>query len=68
LEKKRKNSSSKYFGVTKKNTNGHIYWHAYVTANRKQHYIGNFKTELEAAQAYNSYVKANNLPNPLNQI
>ena len=46
---KRKNTSSKYKGVTKR-YNG---YHAQIVSNKINHYLGTFKTEREAAWAYN---------------
>ena len=37
-------------------------WQAQCTINRKNTYIGQYKTELEAAKAYNNFVIKNNLP------
>jgi predicted transcriptional regulator len=55
-------ASSHYFGISKLLVNGKIYWQARIS--RK--YIGCFKTELDAARAYDKYIFENNLPNPLN--
>lgn len=43
-------TSSKYKGVTKRK-NG---WEANIAFNNKRKYLGNFKTEIEAAIAYNN--------------
>jgi group I intron endonuclease len=67
--KKNPNASSKYFGVRKTIRDGkRCYWVADITLRRKTTYIGTFKTEIEAAKAYNSYVRKNKLPNPLNKF
>lgn len=64
FKKKRRNSSSIYFGVSKK---GNI-WRTYIYINKKQVYLGNYKTEIDAAIAYNNYIIVNNLNRPLNSI
>jgi len=67
--KKYKNSSSKYIGVYKRIIKGkHIYWLAQVRINGKTKQIGEFKSELLAAQAYNNYIIEHELPNPLNKF
>jgi group I intron endonuclease len=64
LYKKKRNSSSKFFGVSfYKNTKK---WLSYVTVNKKNIFLGWFNEEIEAAKTYNNYVKNNNLSNPLN--
>jgi group I intron endonuclease len=61
---KRKNSSSKYFGVSKsKNRN---YWMVLVYYEGKKRYVGIYKTELEGARAYDDYIVSNNIPHALN--
>lgn len=51
--------SSRFCGVTH-HLNG---WQAQITTNGKQKYIGWFKTEIEAARAYVTYTKENNIAN-----
>jgi group I intron endonuclease len=63
---KRKGSISNYFGVTQKKIREYLCWYAQITIDKRQHYIGNFRTEVLAAKAYDKYVVENNLPNPLN--
>ena len=60
--KKRKNASSKYFGVSKQGKS----WKIRTRANGKNILIGYSKDEIEAAKMYDRYVIKNNLPNPLN--
>ena len=50
-----KNSSSQYHGVFYRKDNNK--WRARYTLNYENFYIGQFDTELEAAEAYNSAVK-----------
>lgn len=51
---KRKNTSSKYFGVSKTGEK----WHAYIKINGKTKHLGNYKSEIEAARAVDKeYVK-----------
>jgi group I intron endonuclease len=65
--KKPKNATSIYFGVNKTtNDKKYISWMVRVNVNKKKEYIGCFKTELEAAQAYDKYVIENKLNRPLN--
>lgn len=52
------NSSSKYKGVsyiTRKDR-----WLSSVEVNKKSYYIGTFKTQEEAAKAYDKFIKVNN--------
>ena len=57
-------SSSKYFGVCwMKNKN---IWRSQLTTNGKKVSVGQYKTELEAAIAYDTYVVSNGLSNPRN--
>lgn len=62
FNKKTRKSSSNYFGVSCADKN-YGYWHARIHENKKIIYIGKFKTELEAALAYDNYLKENNLSN-----
>ncbi len=43
-------------------------WRAQTTLNKKQMCVGYFKTEIEAAKAYNDYVVKHNLDRSLNKI
>lgn len=61
-------SSSKYFGVSITKTKKENYWRARIKQNGKMKEIGNFKTEKEAAIAYNKYLEKNDLKNPRNLI
>lgn len=47
-----KNCSSKYKGVSWNTKNNK--WMAYVCKNSKQHYLGLFEIEIDAAKAYNT--------------
>jgi hypothetical protein len=60
--KKISGATSPFYGVHK---NGNS-WRAGVYSNRKSNSIGSYKTELDAACAYDKYIIENNLPNPLN--
>ena len=63
--KKNPKASSKYYGVRKcqdKIYPKNIYWRVEIS----RIYVGNFKSEMEAALAYDKYVIENNLPNLLN--
>jgi len=57
---------TKYAGVTRNKATGK--WRAFVYHNNKQIYIGAYGSDIEAAKAYNEYVKANSLPHKLNDI
>ncbi|MDR3540250.1 MAG: hypothetical protein P4L69_04695 [Desulfosporosinus sp.] len=59
---KKKNAKSIYYGVMP------IWnkWKAYLSVDGKRVNLGSFESELEAGQAYNEYVIANNLKNKLN--
>jgi hypothetical protein len=61
---KRENCTSIYKGVSKYNNR----WKCDISINGKQIYLGSYATKLEAGQAYNDYVTANNLPNELNDL
>jgi hypothetical protein len=50
MGKKTKRSSSKFIGVYKRKRGG---WYCSIVYKRKRYYIGTFKTEVEAAMAYN---------------
>lgn len=54
-----RNTSSKYNGVSWDKNCGK--WEAYVHIKRKKKNVGYFDDELEAAKAYNEYVKSNNI-------
>lgn len=62
--RKPKNCSSKFRGVhfCKREQN----FVSQLSINCSQKFIGYFKTELEAAKAFDSYVIENNLPNQIN--
>jgi len=64
--KKNPNSSSKYFSVSKMTDGNYTRWVSQMSVKGKRVRIGYFKTELDAAKAYDKYVIENNLPNPLN--
>jgi group I intron endonuclease len=59
---KKKDSSSKYFGVSKTKKN----WVVQIRVNKAQKYVGEYKTEIGAAIAYDKYVIENGLSHPLN--
>lgn len=59
---KHKNSSSKYYGVYKKNDSFQVAFNH----NSDRHYLGLFNNEMEAATAYDIYVIKNKLDKPLN--
>ncbi len=65
-------ASSQLFGVYKLNKkvkdNLYVYWDAIISENGKRKTIGSYKTELDAALAYNKYITEHNLPNPLNNV
>jgi hypothetical protein len=43
-------------------------WKAQIQINKQKIGLGTFKTELEAAKAYNNAVLANNVQSPLNKL
>jgi hypothetical protein len=55
-----KKALSSYKGVY---LQGGKYWIASISVNKRRYHIGTFKTELEAAKAYNSFAEQNNLTN-----
>ena len=59
VKKSKINGTSKYFGVRLIKTESNKKWRATITINKKQNYIGVFKTEIEAAKAYDNFVKEN---------
>lgn len=63
--KKRPNSSSDYFGVSKHQNKNWVV-SAYNSNLKKRVYLGIYETEEVAAQVYNDYVIENDLSNPLN--
>ena len=57
--KNKVNGTSIYRGVTMKKYKKTTSWIAVIKINKKQRYIGSFKTEIEAAKAYDNFVKEN---------
>lgn len=51
--KSRKNSNSKYKGVTIEKRGKKIKYRAFITSDGKGYSLGHFNTEIEAAKAYN---------------
>lgn len=51
--------TSIYYGVVMKKYKKTTSWIAVIVINKKQKYIGSFKTEIEAAKAYDNFVKEN---------
>jgi group I intron endonuclease len=68
LGKKKSNSSSKYFGVCIKNNNNkpYVYWICSFYVDGEKVRLGMYKRELDAALAYDDYVRKNSLDRPLN--
>lgn len=64
LGKKSPSSASQYYGVVK--TNGK--WSAQFRMNGIFHYVGVFKSDIDAANAYNDYIIKNEIDRPLNVI
>lgn len=64
--KKWENATSNYYGVCYIKCGNYYYWASNVSVNNKTIRIGYYKTELDAALAYDNYIKDNNLPHPLN--
>lgn len=62
--------TSKFYGVSFHVGDKHRWcpWEARVRINKKCKYIGCFKTEIEAAQAYNKYVIEHSLNRSLNKV
>lgn len=54
---KNENASSQYYGVSIKKLKNSTKWEARVTNKGKKHYIGSYEDELDAAQAYDDYIK-----------
>jgi hypothetical protein len=60
--------SSKFFGVRFNKGWKNKPWRVDLRIDKKRKTIGSYRTELEAAQAYNNYVLKHNLNRPLNEI
>jgi hypothetical protein len=54
--------SSQYYGVLSFYVGEHLYWRANVREGSIITNIGTFKTELEAAYAYEEYISAHDIP------
>ena len=59
---------SKYYGVTHCKEGKSKAWRSKVEVNKKRINLGRYRTEIEAAKAYNDYVIEHNLNRPLNDI
>lgn len=59
-----KNNTSGFKGVNKNKNN----WMARIMVNKKSIFLGQFNTPIEAAKAYDDYIKQNNLEHTLNFI
>lgn len=67
LGKKSKSASSKFHGVRlNKNKRVSDNWIAYTKWESRGIHIGTYPTEVDAAKAYDAYVREYNLPHPLN--
>ena len=67
MNRKIQNSSSKFKGVSWEKDSKK--WRAYIRCENKQYYIGLFKTELDAAMAYNKRaIKLHNKYARLNKV
>jgi len=51
--------TSIYYGVSIRKYKSSFAWKAVIKINKKQKHIGTFKTEIEAAKAYDNFVKEN---------
>ncbi len=49
--------TSIYYGVSMKKNKKSNSWQAVIRINKKHNYIGTFKTEIEAAKAYDKYIR-----------
>ncbi len=58
-KKKKENTSSRFIGVCFHKQNNK--WKAQCSLNGKRKHIGMYKTEIEAAIAYNNFIRENNL-------
>lgn len=64
--KKKKNSLSRYFGVSFDKSSKNKPYSSRLSIDGKVILIGKYETEIQAAKAYNEYVIEKELPNPLN--
>lgn len=64
--KKKVGTTSDFYGVSLIHVGKYDYWISWLTLDKKVVRIGYFKSELEAAEFYDSYVTENKLPHPLN--
>lgn len=64
--RKHENPVSRYVGVSRKNGRKYKSWRARLWSNNRESYIGNYESELEAAQAVDAYVIEQGLKYPLN--
>lgn len=64
--KKWKNATSNYYGVCYIKCRNYYYWVSNVSVNNKTIRTGYYQNELDAALAYDKYIRDNNLPHPLN--
>lgn len=60
-------AKSQFYGVTYRLCKRKYgYWTARIYVNSKRIFVGQYKTELEAAHSYDEYILRNNLSHPLN--
>lgn len=65
--RKLKTNTSGYTGVRYNKRNKYSKWGSFITTNKEQICLGYYKTQKEALEVRNNYIKEHNLPHPIQE-